>query len=91
MRVINRKTFLRRRDVEDFIEWREQQPRTKASKWGLPPREMIAEFDHLASILGPEQANNRLMKLYGLNPDTIQAMKKKQKYLQRRREARHAA
>ena len=52
---------------------------------------MIAEFDHLASILGPEQANNRLMKLYGLNPDTIQAMKKKQKYLQRRREARHAA
>lgn len=91
IRVINRKTFLRQRDVEDFIEWREQQPRTKASKWGLPPREMLAEFDHLASIIGPEQANNRLMKLYGLNPDTIQAMRKKQKYLQRRREARNAA
>lgn len=91
VRVINRKMFLRQRDVEEFIEWRNAQPRTKGSKWGLPPREMIAEFEHLASIIGPIQANERLVKLYGLNEDTIRTMQKKQAQLQRQRERRNAA
>lgn len=91
VRVINNCTFLRRREVEEFAEWRENLPKARAHKWGIPAREMIAEFEHIASVVGPELANQHLMKLYGLNEDSIRNMKKTQARLQARREARNAA
>lgn len=91
VRVINNCTFLRQREVEEFAEWRENLPKARAQKWGIPAREMIAEFEHIASIVGPELANRHLMRVYGLNENTIRNMQKTQARLQARREARNAA
>lgn len=91
VRVVNNCTFLRRREVEEFSEWRENLPKARAQKWGIPAREMIAEFEHIASIVGPELANQHLMKLYGLNEDSLRNMKKTQERLKRQREARRNA
>lgn len=82
---------IRRSAVFEFAEWRENLPKARAQKWGIPAREMLEEFNHLAGIIGPELANRHLMKLYGLNEDTIHTMQRTQERLKRQREARNAA
>lgn len=88
--VIGQQIFVLRSAVDDFASERQKDPYVRAKKWDISSSDLLEEFDHIASIVGPQQANSHLMKVYGIQEDTISNLMRGREYNERRRARRRA-